>query len=109
MDRSVRRLLQDQTLMLEDKMLDKTRDHMRCKHLDKTYDWYTRHGRKEASKEKPHPSFITFDSKESVMPGSLRKDSLTGMPAGWKPAAEASKFGSTNRVTLMTAAASVFK
>jgi len=44
----------------------------RCEHLDKIYDWYEIHGRKEARKERKAPPYLRYDPQHPVMPGSMR-------------------------------------
>jgi len=105
MDRSVRQLMQDQDLMLDDRMQESTKHALRCQHLDKTYDWFQRHGKKEASKEKAHPSYLRYDANAPVMPGSTRRDP-SGGAGGWVPQAKATatKMHSTG-ASIMAAAA----
>merc|ERR1712232_21298 len=72
MDHSLRRLLIDIEL-LRDHRLDKKNSHtMRCETLDRVFDWYQQHGKKEMRKEKEAPPFVRFSAEAPVMPGSLR-------------------------------------
>lgn len=75
MDRNLKRLMQDTEFALDDRLsaLDKAR--LRCSQLDKTYEWFEKHGKKEASKERKGPAYLRFDQGERVMPGSLRGSS----------------------------------
>lgn len=84
MDRGIRRLMQDADLMLDDRMSDTSKHGLRCEHLDKTYAWFKRHGKKEASKERDAPPYLRFEIGAPVMPGSMRRDSVH--PKGWMPA-----------------------
>jgi len=70
MDKSVRRLFQDPELALEGEMPEDTRHNIRCGHLDEMYDWYRRHGKKEASKERMAPPFVRFERNTAPLPGS---------------------------------------
>jgi len=70
MDRSVRRLLLDPDLALEGDMLEDARHSIRCGHLDEMYDWYRRHGKKEASKERLAPPYVRFERNATPLPGS---------------------------------------
>lgn len=74
MDRQIRRLMQDTELALQDDLMDTDRDRLRCGQLDKMFDWFSTHGKKEAAKERKAPPYLTFDSNAPVMPGSLRRD-----------------------------------
>jgi len=87
MDRGIRRLMTDADLMMADSLQERTKHGLRCNHLDKTYDWFERHGKKEASKERPAPAYLRFDLGDAVMPGSLRKSPENG-PRGWMPTAK---------------------
>jgi hypothetical protein len=71
-DRKLKRLVHDVKLDLDDNIPKVDQHRLRCEHLDKAYDWYTRHGRKEAKKEKEPPRFLNFNPEENVMAGSLR-------------------------------------
>lgn len=110
MDRNLRRLMQDQDLMLDDRMHEASKHQLRCESLDKTYAWFERHGKKEASKERPAPAFLRFDEAGPIMPGSLRRE--TGQ-RGWTPkpltqlGPDSSRGKPTSQVspTLMAAAA----
>eukprot|EP00449_Zooxanthella_nutricula_P006907 CAMPEP_0198498420 /NCGR_PEP_ID=MMETSP1462-20131121/6998_1 /TAXON_ID=1333877 /ORGANISM="Brandtodinium nutriculum, Strain RCC3387" /LENGTH=232 /DNA_ID=CAMNT_0044227337 /DNA_START=65 /DNA_END=759 /DNA_ORIENTATION=+ len=97
MDRNIRRLLQDADLMLDDRMQERTKHNLRCEHLDKTYDWFGKHGKKEASKERPAPPFIRFEYTNPVMPGSLRRNLITApalaLTSGRGPAASSLAIG----------------
>lgn len=72
MDRKLKRLMQDTRLDLGSQLPTEAQHDLRCGHTDKRYDWYERHGQKQARKEKEAPAFISFDPKAPVMPGSLR-------------------------------------
>jgi len=105
MDRAIRRLMQDADMMLDDRLQDKTKHHMRCQHLDKTYAWFESHGKKEASKERAAPPYIRYDLGDPVMAGSLRK---VTMPKGWTPGSRPSTSGgktSLGAPSIMAAAA----
>lgn len=75
MDKDMRRLMQDTALPIADnqRMQEASRHELRCAQTDKMFDWYEKHGMKQARKEKVPPSFIRFDTNGPVMPGSLRK------------------------------------
>lgn len=110
MDRSVRALLQDQDLLLDDRLQDASKHALRCRHLDKTYDWFQRHGKKEANKEKAAPAYLRFDATSAPMPGSMRKDPTGGAPGCWMPQPKVSRdakqvLRQTGKVALMAAAA----
>jgi len=81
MDRGIRRLMQDTDLMLDDRLHEGSKHGLRCGHLDKTYQWFERHGKKEASKERPAPPFLRYEVGAPVMPGSLRHNPVK-MPQG---------------------------
>ncbi|CAE8726365.1 unnamed protein product [Polarella glacialis] len=72
MDRNLRRLVTDTELAIASSVPKPDEHRLRCNHLDKTFDWYERHGIKEARKEKAPPAFIRFDTHGPAMPGSLR-------------------------------------
>eukprot|EP00929_Paragymnodinium_shiwhaense_P031986 TRINITY_DN17802_c0_g1_i1.p2 TRINITY_DN17802_c0_g1~~TRINITY_DN17802_c0_g1_i1.p2 ORF type:complete len:280 (+),score=47.11 TRINITY_DN17802_c0_g1_i1:109-948(+) len=72
-DRRLKRLLQDTDLDLDGRLPKLDQHRMRCEHLDRTYDWYTRQGTKEARKERKAPHFLTYDPDGGYMPGSTRK------------------------------------
>lgn len=44
---------------------------VKCSH--DAYDWYQAVGQKQARKERKSPFFITFDSEEPPLPGSMRR------------------------------------
>merc|ERR1719379_1882800 len=78
MDKDMKRLMQDTVLPIDDnqKMKEHSRHELRCGQADKMYDWYEKHGMKQARKEKVAPSYIRFDANGPVMPGSLRQSSV---------------------------------
>jgi len=78
-DSDLRRLMLEQELDLDSRLTKDSQDHLRCAHMDRVYDWYERHGGKQQRKEKPAPSFLSFEPDAPVMPGSLR--SVTVAPA----------------------------
>jgi len=65
MDRNMR------TLLLNAEMAPN--EHLRCSHVNSTYDWYRQHGRKQARKEREAPPFLHFDVAGSPMAGSVRE------------------------------------
>jgi len=65
MDRNMRMLLLNAELA--------PNEHLRCSHVNSTYDWYRQHGRKQARKERESPPFLHFDVAGSPMAGSLRE------------------------------------
>lgn len=71
MDNSLRRLLQGLELAGDDR-LGEYSHQARCGQLDKIYDWYLKHGKKEARKERPAPPYVSFFQDAPVMPGSMR-------------------------------------
>eukprot|EP00933_Yihiella_yeosuensis_P025652 TRINITY_DN1989_c0_g1_i1.p1 TRINITY_DN1989_c0_g1~~TRINITY_DN1989_c0_g1_i1.p1 ORF type:complete len:285 (+),score=63.22 TRINITY_DN1989_c0_g1_i1:90-944(+) len=71
MDHSLRRLMQDMELAKDDRQKEYTHQ-AQCGHLDKIYDWYVLHGKKEARKERPAPPYVRFSRDGPVMPGSMR-------------------------------------
>lgn len=75
LDKIIRRLRQDWELpMLDQNLQEKAVHEMRCRCLERTFQWYERHAQKEAGKERPGPAFLRFDpgTDAPVMPGSLR-------------------------------------
>lgn len=71
MDYSLRRLLVDLELARDDRLKEYA-NQARCDHLDKVHEWYLKHGKKEAHKEKPVEPYIVFEPDGQVYPGSLR-------------------------------------
>jgi len=69
----LKRLLQDTEMDLDGRLAKVDQHRMRCDHVDRTYDWYTKQGTKEARKERVAPSFLRYDPKGGYMPGSTRK------------------------------------
>merc|ERR1719297_783606 len=65
MDRNMRMLLLNAEMA--------PNEHLRCSHVNSTYDWYRQHGRKQARKEREAPPFLHFDVAGSPMAGSLRE------------------------------------
>lgn len=76
MDSSLRRLMQDMDFARDDRLREYSHQ-ARCDHLDRIYDWYIKHGMKEARKERAGPPFIRFSTSGPVMPGSMRVASST--------------------------------
>jgi len=72
MDRTIGRLMQDADFALDDRIKDGAKHQLRCQALDNTYSWYEQHARKEGNKERPAPSYISYDGNAPIMPGSLR-------------------------------------
>eukprot|EP00928_Gymnodinium_smaydae_P012546 TRINITY_DN14545_c0_g8_i1.p1 TRINITY_DN14545_c0_g8~~TRINITY_DN14545_c0_g8_i1.p1 ORF type:complete len:306 (-),score=65.86 TRINITY_DN14545_c0_g8_i1:142-996(-) len=72
-DRKLKRLMQDTVLDLDGRIPKGDQHRLRCSHLDRTYDWYTKHGMKEARKEREAPKFVSFDPSGPRMAGSLRR------------------------------------
>mmetsp|Transcript_3597 Transcript_3597/g.9800 ORF Transcript_3597/g.9800 Transcript_3597/m.9800 type:complete len:297 (-) Transcript_3597:195-1085(-) len=71
MDQHMRRLMLDMELARDDR-LKKSADKVRCQHLDKVYDWYSKHGMKEPQKTIVAPPYVRFSAGGPVMAGSLR-------------------------------------
>merc|ERR1712176_1655266 len=53
---------------------------MRCSHADSMYEFYEKHGMKQARKERETPSFLRYDALAPVMPGSLRLPQSEALP-----------------------------
>ncbi|CAK0893538.1 unnamed protein product, partial [Prorocentrum cordatum] len=93
LDRQVSRLMQDGEALLDpwEPLRETDRHRLRCGHLDKVYGWFSRHGRKEAAKERLGPHFLRFDLDEPPQPGSLRRPPaerpLAAAPS-WAPPAD---------------------
>lgn len=81
MDACLKRLLVDMELNGSPLLSVDFVHRARCEHLDRVYDWYVRHGMKEARKERKAPAFLTFNDEDSVKPGSLRMTSTSRRPA----------------------------
>lgn len=84
MDYSLKRLLVDMELGRDDRLTQYSAQ-ARCEHLDKIYDWFTVHGKKEARKERRAPPYVRYSKDGPVMPGSLRVSFVRGpggAPAG---------------------------
>jgi len=79
-DRSLRMLLLNQELATGKGLHEQDMHRMRCDQLDETYSWFVKHARKEASKERPAPSYLRFDSGTAPMPGSLRTPPPSTLP-----------------------------
>jgi len=73
MDRQMRRLLQDTNFALDDRLKEVSKHELRVGHADRMYDWYGKHGMKQARKEREAPAHIRFNQEDPVMPGSLRR------------------------------------
>ena len=73
MDRQVKRLLQDTNFALDDRLNEEVKHVLRVNHADRMYDWYGKHGMKQARKERQAPSHLRFNQEDPVMPGSLRR------------------------------------
>eukprot|EP00440_Ansanella_granifera_P024497 gb/GFBE01026606.1/.p1 GENE.gb/GFBE01026606.1/~~gb/GFBE01026606.1/.p1 ORF type:complete len:262 (+),score=59.13 gb/GFBE01026606.1/:1-786(+) len=71
MDHSLRRLMQDMELARDDRLKEYSHQ-ARCGHLDKIFDWYQTHGKKEARKEQIAPPYVRYTLDGPVMPGSMR-------------------------------------
>ncbi|CAE8610263.1 unnamed protein product [Polarella glacialis] len=71
MDDCLRRLMQDMDLA-RDKRLKEYSNQARCDHLDRIYEWYETHGKKEARKERAAPPYVRYSHDGPVMPGSMR-------------------------------------
>lgn len=71
MDKKLERLIVDMDLM-HDKSVGDRCHSQRCEHLDKVFQWYERHGGKEARKEVAGPAYLTYGPDSPVMAGSLR-------------------------------------
>eukprot|EP00930_Biecheleria_cincta_P071764 TRINITY_DN59224_c0_g1_i1.p1 TRINITY_DN59224_c0_g1~~TRINITY_DN59224_c0_g1_i1.p1 ORF type:complete len:256 (-),score=54.22 TRINITY_DN59224_c0_g1_i1:7-774(-) len=71
MDRSLRRLMQDMEFARDDRLKEYSHQAC-CGHLDKIFDWYQHHGKKEAKKERIAPPYVFFSNDGDVMPGSMR-------------------------------------
>lgn len=71
MDRSLRRLMQDMEFARDDRLKEYSHQAC-CGHLDKIFDWYQHHGKKEAKKERIAPPYVFFHNDGDVMPGSMR-------------------------------------
>lgn len=71
MDRSLRRLMQDMEFARDDRLKEYSHQAC-CGHLDKIFDWYQSHGKKEAKKERISPPYVFFSNDGDVMPGSMR-------------------------------------
>lgn len=100
MDRRVKRLFQESELALDDRFKDADKARMRCDHLDRMYDWYEKHGGKEAVKERPAPAFLRFDASAPVMAGSLRSHPVEGKSAHHLPPIITTKSSSVLRASL---------
>eukprot|EP00427_Karlodinium_veneficum_P045432 CAMPEP_0169253412 /NCGR_PEP_ID=MMETSP1016-20121227/38592_1 /TAXON_ID=342587 /ORGANISM="Karlodinium micrum, Strain CCMP2283" /LENGTH=274 /DNA_ID=CAMNT_0009334733 /DNA_START=34 /DNA_END=854 /DNA_ORIENTATION=+ len=95
MDHSLKRLLVDMDLSRDERLQEYMAKHQatmadaakhqtpekhstrfavaaRCNQLDKVFDWYRTHGRKEVRKERNAPPYLRYDPQDPVMPGSLR-------------------------------------
>merc|ERR1712232_1430569 len=72
MDYSVRRLLVDLDLARDVRVQKDAANQIRCDHLDKVHEWYLKHGKKEARKEKTAEPYIFFEPDAHVQPGSTR-------------------------------------
>merc|ERR1719367_2208305 len=57
MDRSLRRLMQDMELARDDR-LKASADKVRCDHLDKVYEWYSKNGMKEMKRDRPAQPYV---------------------------------------------------
>lgn len=75
MDRQVKRLLQDTNFVLDDRIDEEVKHTLRVNHADRMYDWYGKHGMKQARKERVAPAHLRFNHEDPVMPGSLRRPS----------------------------------
>eukprot|EP00441_Pelagodinium_beii_P020737 CAMPEP_0197658172 /NCGR_PEP_ID=MMETSP1338-20131121/45079_1 /TAXON_ID=43686 ORGANISM="Pelagodinium beii, Strain RCC1491" /NCGR_SAMPLE_ID=MMETSP1338 /ASSEMBLY_ACC=CAM_ASM_000754 /LENGTH=254 /DNA_ID=CAMNT_0043234711 /DNA_START=69 /DNA_END=833 /DNA_ORIENTATION=- len=75
MDRSLRRLMHDMDLA-RDERLKEYSHQARCGHLDRIFDWYKSHGKKEARKEQPAPPYVRYTVDGDVMAGSMRVSRL---------------------------------
>lgn len=71
MDSSVRSLLCDLQLSWGDELKEFTHS-CRCNHLDRSYEWFVKHGGKSVRKERKAPPYLTFGKDEPAWPGSLR-------------------------------------
>lgn len=71
MDRSLKRLMQDMEFARDDRQKEYSHQTC-CGHLDKIFDWYQHHGKKEAKKERIAPPYVFFSNDGDVMPGSMR-------------------------------------
>jgi len=71
MDRSLRRLMHDMDLARDERLKEYTHQ-ARCGQLDRIFDWYKSHGKKEARKEQPAPPYVRYTLDGDVMPGSMR-------------------------------------
>jgi len=71
MDSSLKRLMMDVELA-QDPAIGKRAHASSCNHLDKVHEWYLSHGKKEARKGMPGPSYLRYNAQDPVMPGSLR-------------------------------------
>lgn len=79
MDRNLKRLMQETELALDDRFSSIDKARLRCSQLDKTYEWFEKHGKKEASKERQGPAYLRFDTCDRAMPGSLRGSQKFGL------------------------------
>ncbi|CAJ1404668.1 unnamed protein product [Effrenium voratum] len=77
MDRQVKRLMQDTHFALDDRINEEVKHTLRVNHADRMYDWYGKHGMKQARKEREAPAHLRFNPEDSVMPGSLRRPKET--------------------------------
>jgi len=84
MDKSVRRLFQDPELALGGEFPEDLKHNIRCSHVDDMYDWYRRHGKKEANKERMAPPYLRFDVNANPLPGS----------SSWRPGSKQEARGS---------------
>lgn len=79
MNRALRRLMIDMDLGRADAKQNQAHEQL-CKHFDKMYSWYERHGQmelcnsnQEVVKEPQGPAYLSFDAQGPVMAGSMRK------------------------------------
>lgn len=68
-------MLQDTNFALDDRIDEEVKHKLRVNHADRMYDWYGKHGMKQARKERVAPAHLRFNHEDPVMPGSLRRPS----------------------------------
>ena len=66
---------QDTNFALDDRIDEEEKHKLRVNHADRMYDWYGKHGMKQARKERVAPAHLRFNHEDPVMPGSLRRPS----------------------------------